>query len=79
MANGFDPFAGITIIYILLDILALVGPVVFPGEELQHVGPSWVSGNKCIIMIMQEMKVEFIIQQYLDKSLICQESIFFLT
>jgi hypothetical protein len=71
MANRFDSFAGVTIIYIPLYILALVGPVVFPGEELQCAGPSWVSGNKCIIMIMQETKAEFIILRHLDKSLIC--------
>jgi hypothetical protein len=70
MANGFDPFAGITIIYVPLYILALVGPVVFPGEELQCAGPSWVSGNECIMMIMQETKAEFIILQHLNKSFI---------
>jgi hypothetical protein len=79
MANGFDPFAGVTIIHVPLYILALVGLVVFPGEELQHAGPSWVSGNECIVMIMQEMKAEFIILRHPDKSLIRQESIFFLT
>jgi hypothetical protein len=79
MANRFDPFAGITLIYIPLYILVLVGPVVCPGEELQHAGPSWVSGNECIMMIMPETKAEFIILWHPDKSLIHQESIFFLT
>jgi hypothetical protein len=61
MANWFDSFVGITIVYILLYILALMQLVILSGDEFQHSGLPWISSNECIIVIMQEAEVEFIV------------------
>jgi hypothetical protein len=70
MANWFDSFAGVTIIHVSLYILALIQPVVFSGDVFQCSGPPWISSNECIMVIMQEAEVEFIILGNPDQSFV---------
>jgi hypothetical protein len=70
MANWFDSFAGVTIVHVSLYVLALMRPVVFSGDKFQRSGPPWMSGNECVMVIMQEVEVEFIILGNPDQSFI---------
>jgi hypothetical protein len=78
MANWFDSFASITIVHVSLYVLALMWPIVFSGDEFQCSGLPWMSGNECIIVIMQEVEAEFVVLGNPDQSFVHEKPIFFL-
>src|SRR3978361_223208 len=78
VSNWLDPFTGVAVIHVAIDVFSLMWPVERPADEFQCPGPPWVSCRLGIVVIPQYLYSQFVVVRNPDESVVCEQSVFFL-